>query len=261
MARLYKIGRIAAVLVCLAVVFVPMVSAAGPGQGQNPGSTQQNNNQGQGGMGQGAGPAQGGNMNPGQGSGQGDSQGPGSGQNQNQGTDQQWGNGSVVKGPPDGSFGNLTGNMTRPDGRGDGNFTAFGNMTPPNGSGYGNMTEFRNMTRFGPGNQTGLNVTFCPPGYSGNETDAANWSGVNLTGCIPMEGNWSSMDGNRSHSQFFGGDNTANGLNGANSQNPQAGGQSGQPQSQSANADGSQDQKDSDLIAAFLKWLNSGGNS
>jgi hypothetical protein len=155
----------------------------------------------------------------------------------------------------------MTGNMTRPERMGEGNFTAFGNTTQHDASGYGNMTGFRNMTRFGPDNTTALNVTFCPRGYPDNESDTGNWTGVNLTGCIPMDGN-ATFTGNMTHGQFPGGDNNADGITGANGQGRQSEGQSsGQIEARNVNSGGDQDQSDSDLIAAFLTWLKSGGSS
>ena len=165
------------------------------------------------------GPAQGGTMNQGQGGGQGGMMMPNNQENAKPGPDHSQGNTTAPGGPPGGDFGNMTGNMTMP-GPGFGNMTAFDNMTfshPPMGS---NMTAPGNWTA--PGNRT------------------MSWPG----------------DGNMTPSRIPPDNGNASGSANQNVQNGVAGTQPGQPQAAGMNQAQSQDQKDSDLIAAFLKWLN-----
>ena len=94
-----KFGLVTVVLLCAAMVMVPMVAAAGPGQG----IISQGNARGQGGFSQG--PAQGGSKNQGQGNGQGGMMMPDNGQNSNTGSDQGPGNVTAPNGPPAGTSG------------------------------------------------------------------------------------------------------------------------------------------------------------
>jgi hypothetical protein len=158
--------------------------------------------------------------------------GPGNGQNSNTGSDQNQGNATAPNGPPSRDFRNMTGNMTMP---GPGN----GNM---NGHGLGNMTEG--------------NTTFTiPPPWDSNMT-AGNWTpSDNTTMRQHGEGNLTMQkpqDGNVTPPQANG---NTNGAQGQNGNNAGTGSQSGQQQGSVTQAQSTQDQKDSDLISAFLKWL------
>jgi hypothetical protein len=106
-----------------------------------------------------------------------------------------------------------------------------GNMAMP-GPGYGNMTAFDNMT-------------FSHPPMDSNMTAPGNWTAPgNMT--MPGPGY-----GNMTPSQLPPDNGNATGSANQNGQNTAAGTQPGQPQGTGM----SQDQKDSDLIAAFLTWL------
>jgi len=174
-------------------------------------------NQGQGGFARG--PAQGGSMNQGQGGGQGGMMMPDNNQNANPGTDHNQGNTTAPGGPPGGDFGNMTGNMA---------------MTGP---GYGNLTALDNMS-------------FSHPPMDSNMTAPGNWTTPdNMT--MPGPGY-----GNMTPSQIPPDNGNATGSANQKGQNITAGTQPGQPQATGMNQTQGQDQKDSDLIAAFLKWLN-----
>ncbi|MGA2698998.1 MAG: hypothetical protein ABSE74_05075 [Methanoregula sp.] len=139
-------------------------------------------------------------------------------------------------GPPDRNFGNMTDNMTMP------------------GPGNANMTAYGNMTWHGKDRMTAGNMTFCHPPLDGNTTPTGNWTAPdNMTMCQPGGENSTTIpggnitvpkpaDGNVTPPQDQNGNNAG------------AGAQSGQQQG-SVNQAQSQDLKDSDLIATFLKWL------
>lgn len=230
MRTLRKIVLAGAVLICAALVMVPLVSAAGPGQGFSPGGqpNQGQGNQmtpGNGGMGQ----------NSGSGNGAAPGGGPGNGQNsQNSGTGAQQfaGNETAPHGHHDHDFGNSGGNMTPPAPGGDINLTAVGNtlfdQLPPDS----NMTADNNWTM--PFNATGPQ-----PGGQNQPLPAGNLTAPNPAG------------GNTTPPLQQAPSGTGNTNNGGN----QVGSGSGQTGSTS------QDQKDSDLIAAFLRWLRGGGSS
>ena len=237
-----KIGFIPVILLCAVFVIVPMVAAAGPGQGTN-----QHNNQGPGGFSQG--PAQEGSMNQSQGRGQGGMMMPDNGQNSNTGTDQNAGNSNAPGGPPDGNFGNTTGNMIMPD------------------PGDGNMTTFGNVTWHGQGRMTAGNMTFCQSPLDSNVTATGNWTAPdNMTMCQPGGERAQSIPGdNLTVPNQAGGNMTipkappdngnANGPQNQNGQNAGTDTQSVQQQGTSMTQAQSQDQNDSTLIEEFLKWL------
>lgn len=214
-----KIGLIAAVLFCAALVCVPVVSAAGPGQGM-PGNNNQGNNQDQ------QGPAQG-NQNNGQGS----QTGNDNWQNGNTGFDRQQGN--MTR--------NMTMNMTR---------NISDNATMPGPMVLGNMTGFYGQD----------NMTFCQPPDDTNATDS-NWSAFNnTTFCQPRGGNMTfAKDNLTASNQTVDGNLTPpmqhdNGNSyGAQNQNGNNAGNNNSGQQQGSSTSG--DQKDADLISAFLKWL------
>jgi hypothetical protein len=168
-----------------------------------------------------AGPGQENNQGNNQGQG-GFSQGgmmmPDNGQNSNAGTDQNTGNANAPKGPPRGDFRNMTGNIPMPE-PGDGNMTAFGN------------------------------ITFNHPPMDSNMTVPGNWTAPDNR-MIPGP-----SDGNMTPSQLPPDNGNTNGSANQNGQIGAAGTQSDQPQGDSVNQAQSQDLKDSDLIASFLKWL------
>jgi len=104
------------------------------------------------------------------------------------------------------------------------------------GPGYGNMTAFDNMTfRHSP---TGSNMT-----------DPGNWT---APGNRTMTG---PGYGNMTPSHIPPDNGNANGSGNQNRQNIAAGTQPGQPQGTTMNQAQGQDQKDSDLITAFLTWI------
>jgi len=232
-----KIGLIPVILLCAAFAMVPMVAAAGPGQGIN-----QGNNQGPGGSG--PGPAQGDSMNQGPGGGQGGMIMPANGQDANQGTnDQNQGDAAVHQGPPGGDFGNMTG--PGPD---------------------ANMNA-GNDTWSGPGNMAMNNLTFGPPPVDSNATADNNWTAPDA---MPMEwhhgrGNITGLENNQTVPAPLGGNMTppqtpsdngnANGSQNQNGQNTGMTPSSVQQQGNSLSQAQGKDQKDNDLIAAFLKWL------
>ncbi len=233
-----KMGIIAAVLVCAALVCVPGVAAAGPGQGQD--NHQGNDQHQQGNFAQG--PAPGGSQN-GQNGGQGNN-GPGQGSsgtdngNANRGDDRMAGNMTERQGQPPGNFGNMTGNETAP-----------GPMV------LGNMTSFGPGERFGPGN-----MTFC------------NATGDNTTACQPFDGNATQAWGNETRQHQYGDNSTwqfqhqvqaenGNATGNATGSAPPMNGNSadkGSGQGQGSGQNSAQNQKDADLISAFLAWLNGG---
>jgi len=230
MRTIRKIVLAGAALICAALVMVPLVSAAGPGQGFSPGGqmNQGQDNQispGSGGMGQ----------NTGSGNGAAPGGGPGNGQNsQDTGTGSPSfaGNETAPHEHHDHDFGNFSGNMTPPEPSGDLNLTAVGNtlfgQLPPDS----NMTADNNWT-------IPFNATGPQPGGQNQPLPAGN-----LTAPNPAGGNTTPPLQQASP----GGSNANNGGN-------QAGSGSGQAGSTS------QDQKDSDLISAFLQWLKGGGSS
>ena len=240
-----KIGLIPVILLCAAFVMVPMVAAAGPGQGSQQDTNQGNSPDGQGGFSQG--PAQGGSMNQGQGGNQGGMMMPDNGQNTNTGSDQNPGNMTAPNGPPDRNFGNMTAAMTGP--------------------GDANTTAYENMTWHGQDRMTAGNMTFCHPPRDGNITaTSGNWTASdNTTMCQPGGENLSipggnmtapkPADGNVTPPQAPSDNSSTNGPQNQNGNNAGAGTQPGQQQGISASQTQSQDLKDSDLIAAFLKWL------
>jgi len=180
-----------------------------------------------------------------------DQQGPAQ-ENQNNGQGSQTGNNNWQNGNTgfDRQQGNMTRNMTM-------NMTRniSDNATMPGPMVLGNMTGFYGQD----------NVTFCQPPDGTNATDS-NWSGFNNTSiCQPMNRNMTfSRDNQTAFNQTAfnrtadgnltgpaqhdnGNSNSAQNQNGNNAGNNN----SGQQQGNSA----SQDQKDADLISAFLKWL------
>ncbi|WP_292370499.1 hypothetical protein [Methanoregula sp. UBA64] len=223
MIPLKKIGLVAAVLLVAALVCVPGVAAAGPGQGM-PGNGQgSSGNQGQqGGFSQGPDNNQG---SPNQ-------QGNGQGANPRSGG--QMGNTTQRQGQPPGTFGNMTGNQTGP-----------GPMV------LGNMTSFGPGERFGPGN-----TTFCTA------------TGDNTTACQPFSGNATQAWGNETRQHQYGDNSTwqfqhqVRAENGNNTGSaPAMNGNSadkGFGQGQGSGQNSAQNQKDADLISAFLAWLNGG---
>ncbi len=227
MNLIQRIGLLS-VLLCAAMLMVSGAAAAGPGGG--PG---QGNSLGQGGFTQRM--AQGGPANQDAGSGQGNLM-PANGQNANQGTNDNGQSGH--QGPPGGTFGNMTGQMAM------------------------NMTPIGNMTWYGPDNSTADAMAFDHPPFDGNTTDENNWTaqgaatmgwpgGGNVTG---PGGNLTApepVNGNMTHSWHHLDNSTANESQNQNGNNDRAGLQ------QESSANQAQDQKDSDLIAAFLKWFRS----
>ena len=155
MKTIRKLGLVTAVLVCAALVMVPLASAAGPGQGFSP---QGQSGQGQRNMmmpdngGNGRDTGSGNGQNAGNGMPHGGAQGN-SGQNPGAGTTPFSGNGTAPQRPPDQNFGNTNGSTTPPGPGGDLNLTALGNtlfgQLPPDV----NATESNNWTM--PFNATG----------------------------------------------------------------------------------------------------------
>jgi hypothetical protein len=184
---------------------------------------------------------------------------PGNGQNPGSGNDQNNGNGAAPSGTPgNGQNGQnpgrdanpFAGNGTAPQGRPDQNFgNASWNATPPGPGGDLNLTALGN-TLFGQlppdANATAGNNWTIPFNATGPRPDGQNvpQPAGNLTGQNPADGNVTPPV-QPAHS------GSGNANNGGN----QVG--SGAAQTSSA----SQSQKDSDLIAAFLKWLQGGGNT
>ncbi|HVP96525.1 hypothetical protein [Methanoregula sp.] len=193
-------------------------------------------------------PGNGGNgQNTGSGNGQGSGNGaapggaPENGQNPGNGPDSFAGNATAHQGPQDRNFGNASWNATPPGPGGDLNLTALGNtlfgQLPPDV----NTTESNNWTM--PFNTTGPQ-----PGGQNVPLPAGNQTGPN-----PAGGNVTP----RSPPALSGNGNANSGGNQMGTNTAPAGG----PQTTQQAGSASQDQKDSDLIAAFLSWLRSGGSS
>jgi hypothetical protein len=128
------------------------------------------------------------------------------------------------------------------------------------GQGNGNMTEFGNMTGYGQGNMNEGNTTFTiPPPWDSNMT-AGNWTASdNTTMRQHGEGNLTMQkpqDGNVTSPRAPSDNGNANVTWNQNGNNAGTGSLSGQQQGNVSQAQGTQDQKDSDLLSAFLKWLN-----
>ena len=221
-----SIGCIAAVLFCAALLCIPGALAAGQGMqnGQDQGGPQGQH----GGSDQGPGQAPGGQQNQGQENGQGSMARPESGGTGQSGLDRMAGNATERQGPPPDGFGNMTGNQTAP-----GQWDA------------GNMTAFGDMARHGPGN-----MTFC------------NATGDNATPCQPFEGNATHAWGNETFRHQFNNESAGQHAGDTNVTPPaqQGNGQAGNggqgSQGQGSGQNSGQNQKDTDLIAAFLAWLN-----
>jgi hypothetical protein len=147
---------------------------------------------------------------------------PDNGQNSNAGSDQDPGNMTAPNSPPDRNFGNMTDNMTMP------------------GPGNTNMTAYGNMTWHGHDRMTAGNMTFCYPPRDGNTTATGNWTAPdNMTLCQLCGENSTIPGGNMTVPKPADGNVTP----------PQA-------PSDNGTTNWPQNQKDSDLIATFLKWLN-----
>jgi hypothetical protein len=153
------------------------------------------------------------------------------------------GQGGFSQGPAhDGSMNKDQGGRMMPDNNQNANPGADHNERnttaprgPPGGD-FGNMTGNMTVTSPGYGNMTALdNMTFSHPPMDGNWTAPDNRT-------ISWHG-----DGNATPPQIPPDNGTSTGSTNQNGQNVTDGTQPGQPQNQ--------DQHDSDLIAAFLKWL------
>ncbi|ABS54733.1 hypothetical protein Mboo_0211 [Methanoregula boonei 6A8] len=252
MTTVRKIVLASAVLICAALVMVPLVSAAGPGQGFSPGGQQ---NQGQGNQ---IAPGNGGNgNNPGSGNDQNSgngamaSGGPGNGQNRQTpgaGIQPFAGNMTAPQGQPDQNFGNASWNATPPGPGGALNLTAVGNalfgQLPPDANATGSNNWTNNWTMQ-------LNATGLKPDGQNVPLPAGN-----LTGHNPADGNVTPP----SQPALSGNGNTNNAGNQNNAGTATQGYSSG-PQAGSTSQSASQDQKDSNLIEAFLTWLRGGGSS
>jgi hypothetical protein len=130
-----------------------------------------------------------------------------------------------------------------------------------------------NGTWSGPGNMAMNNMTFGPPPSDSNATADNNWTapdampmdwhhgGGNITGPEDNQTMSAPLGGNMTPPQAHSDNGNVNGPQNQNGQNAGTVTPSVQQQGISASQTQSQDQKDSDLIAAFLKWLLGGQGS